>query len=158
MAQARYPIGTLRQRATLVFMVAFILFALWTHRPSLGAPSPSPHVITGSSHHPASLVDLSAARAPFVAWPLARLCAETDAAGSFVPGLVFLCDNNSGGPGNIRNYSMCAPEPSPVPDGCALGLRPRDERLEQARPGNSPGREEGRARENGPLTYGPRKS
>jgi hypothetical protein len=28
------------------------------------------------------------------------------ASGSLVPGLVFLCDNNSGGPGNIRNYML----------------------------------------------------
>ncbi|KAI1399403.1 hypothetical protein F4819DRAFT_418966 [Hypoxylon fuscum] len=46
--------------------------------------------------------DLSSARAPFIAWPLRRVCAET----TYVPGLTFLCDNNSGGPGNIRNYIL----------------------------------------------------
>ncbi|KAI5866544.1 hypothetical protein GGS23DRAFT_615026 [Durotheca rogersii] len=47
-------------------------------------------------------VDLSSPRAPFIAWPLRRVCAET----TYVPGLTFVCDNNSGGPGNIRNYIL----------------------------------------------------
>ncbi|KAI1764509.1 hypothetical protein GGR53DRAFT_530334 [Hypoxylon sp. FL1150] len=47
-------------------------------------------------------VDLSDARAPFISWPLRRVCAET----TYVPGLTFLCDSNSGGPGNIRNYIL----------------------------------------------------
>ncbi|KAI0430228.1 hypothetical protein F5Y09DRAFT_331227 [Xylaria sp. FL1042] len=50
--------------------------------------------------------NLSSARAPFVAWPLRRLCTEQAASQTLVPGLVFLCDNNSGGPGNIRNYIL----------------------------------------------------
>lgn len=45
-------------------------------------------------------VDLSDPDAPFVGWPLQRVCEET----TFVPGLVYICDNNSGGIGNIRNY------------------------------------------------------
>ncbi|KAI0197995.1 hypothetical protein F4808DRAFT_437323 [Astrocystis sublimbata] len=49
---------------------------------------------------PDSDVDLSQPDAPFVSWPLRRLCDETE----WVDGLVFLCDNNSGGIGNIRNY------------------------------------------------------
>ncbi|KAI1178774.1 hypothetical protein F4777DRAFT_61644 [Nemania sp. FL0916] len=64
-------------------------------------------------------IDLSSARAPFISWPLRRLCTEqqqvsassdvdgTEAEGeTVVPGLVFLCDSNSGGPGNIRNYIL----------------------------------------------------
>ena len=47
-------------------------------------------------------IDLSAPDAPFIAWPLARVCSET----SWFPGLVFVCDNNSGGIGNIRNYIL----------------------------------------------------
>ncbi|ORY66078.1 uncharacterized protein BCR38DRAFT_310642, partial [Pseudomassariella vexata] len=47
-------------------------------------------------------VDLSSPRSPFIAWPLKRVCAEA----TFVPGLVFICDNNSGGPGNIRNFIL----------------------------------------------------
>ncbi|KAJ4391820.1 hypothetical protein N0V93_005440 [Gnomoniopsis smithogilvyi] len=47
--------------------------------------------------------DLSTADAPFIAWPLARVCAETT---KWTPGLVFMCDNNSGGIGNIRNFIL----------------------------------------------------
>ncbi|KAI1806418.1 hypothetical protein F4811DRAFT_147607 [Daldinia bambusicola] len=53
----------------------------------------------------APTTDLSNPRAPFIPWPLRRLCAETTTP-SHVPGLTFLCDNNSGGPGNIRNYLL----------------------------------------------------
>jgi len=47
-------------------------------------------------------VDLSDPEAPFIRWPLARVCEET----RWIPGLVFICDNNSGGIGNIRNYIL----------------------------------------------------
>jgi hypothetical protein len=43
---------------------------------------------------------LSQPDAPFVGWPLKRVCDET----IWVDGLVYICDNNSGGIGNIRNY------------------------------------------------------
>ncbi|KHJ35131.1 putative alternative oxidase [Erysiphe necator] len=39
---------------------------------------------------------------PYVGWPLGRVCNETKQ----IPGLVFLCDNNSGGIGNIRNFIL----------------------------------------------------
>lgn len=39
---------------------------------------------------------------PYVGWPLARVCKETVKQ----PGLVFVCDNNSGGIGNIRNFIL----------------------------------------------------
>lgn len=39
---------------------------------------------------------------PYVGWPLARACNETN----YHPGLVFVCDNNSGGIGNIRNFIL----------------------------------------------------
>ncbi len=39
---------------------------------------------------------------PYVGWPLGRVCNET----KFQPGLVFVCDNNSGGIGNIRNFIL----------------------------------------------------
>ncbi|KAI1813014.1 hypothetical protein GGS20DRAFT_599560 [Poronia punctata] len=48
--------------------------------------------------------DLSSPHSQFVSWPLHRLCTEQSP--STVPGLIFLCDNNSGGPGNIRNYIL----------------------------------------------------
>ncbi|KAK8082158.1 hypothetical protein PG996_000939 [Apiospora saccharicola] len=57
-------------------------------------------------HKGGGVDDLSSPRAPFVAWPLKRVCDEQTAAAAAVPGLVFLCDNNSGGPGNIRNYIL----------------------------------------------------
>jgi hypothetical protein len=48
-------------------------------------------------------VDLSKADAPFISWPLARVCKEST---TWTPGVVFICDNNSGGIGNIRNYIL----------------------------------------------------
>ena len=47
-------------------------------------------------------IDLADPEAPFIGWPLARMCAEAER--KLVEGLVFVCDNNSGGVGNIRNY------------------------------------------------------
>jgi len=38
----------------------------------------------------------------YVGWPLERVCKESE----FTPGLVFVCDNNSGGIGNIRNFIL----------------------------------------------------
>jgi hypothetical protein len=38
----------------------------------------------------------------YVGWPLERLCGET----KWQDGLVFVCDNNSGGIGNIRNFVL----------------------------------------------------
>ncbi|KAI2622295.1 hypothetical protein GGR54DRAFT_629858 [Hypoxylon sp. NC1633] len=54
----------------------------------------------GAATKPHNDVDLSAPDAPFVGWPLQRVCDEA----TWVPGLVYICDNNSGGVGNIRNY------------------------------------------------------
>ncbi|KAH8165195.1 hypothetical protein CIB48_g3075 [Xylaria polymorpha] len=65
----------------------------WPHTPTHPPVTPPP-------------ADLSSARAPFISWPLRRLCTEQVESESVVPGLVFLCDNNSGGPGNIRNYIL----------------------------------------------------
>lgn len=47
-------------------------------------------------------IDLSLPDAPFIAWPLARVCAEATA----TTAAVFVCDNNSGGIGNIRNFIL----------------------------------------------------
>jgi hypothetical protein len=38
----------------------------------------------------------------YVGWPLQRVCSET----AWTPGLTFVCDNNSGGIGNIRNFIL----------------------------------------------------
>ncbi|KAL2131985.1 hypothetical protein VTI74DRAFT_4386 [Chaetomium olivicolor] len=48
-------------------------------------------------------VDLSKADSPFISWPLERACKEST---TWTPGVVFVCDNNSGGIGNIRNYIL----------------------------------------------------
>jgi hypothetical protein len=48
-------------------------------------------------------VDLSKADSPFISWPLERVCREST---TWTPGIVFVCDNNSGGIGNIRNYIL----------------------------------------------------
>lgn len=47
-------------------------------------------------------IDLSNPDAPFIGWPLARVCSETE----WTDGLTFICDNNSGGIGNIRGYIL----------------------------------------------------
>jgi hypothetical protein len=38
----------------------------------------------------------------YIGWPLERVCNET----TWTPGLTFVCDNNSGGIGNIRNFIL----------------------------------------------------
>ncbi|KAG0647272.1 hypothetical protein D0Z07_7242 [Hyphodiscus hymeniophilus] len=38
----------------------------------------------------------------YVGWPLQRVCEES----TWTPGLTFVCDNNSGGIGNIRNFIL----------------------------------------------------
>lgn len=117
MAQTRALLGTLKQRIIASIAVSALLFLytarLYTETPLLSSTSSStsssPYsstpstIFTGPLHQLPRTVDLSSATAPFVAQPLARVCAE---AGAPVPGLVFLCDNNSGGPGNIRNYIL----------------------------------------------------
>ncbi|KAI1147515.1 hypothetical protein F4825DRAFT_147176 [Nemania diffusa] len=100
-----------RQVAVLV-TCAITLSIIWYHQlfsASSQTPRPTTNtntqtIISPSDNTPPG--DLSSARAPFVSWPLQRLCTEQVDSGSLVPGLVFLCDNNSGGPGNIRNYIL----------------------------------------------------
>lgn len=48
-------------------------------------------------------IDVSDADAPFIIWPLKRVCAEQ---ADWVEGLVFVCDNNFGGIGNIRQFIL----------------------------------------------------
>ncbi|KAL1896760.1 hypothetical protein Sste5346_004393 [Sporothrix stenoceras] len=60
-----------------------------------------PHII-GTNTHTSHQTDLSLPDAPFISWPLARICQET----IWRPGLVFACNNNSGGIGNIRNFVL----------------------------------------------------
>ncbi|KAI1299115.1 hypothetical protein F5Y03DRAFT_252296 [Xylaria venustula] len=111
--------GTRRRGAALVICVA-ALFIIWHTQvlsvlfqfsKSREAADIIPHTVPPepdmvSEHTPSITADLSSARAPFISWPLRRLCTEQVEANAVVPGLVFLCDNNSGGPGNIRNYIL----------------------------------------------------
>lgn len=48
-------------------------------------------------------IDISDADAPFIIWPLKRVCAEQT---QWVEGLIFVCDNNFGGVGNIRTFIL----------------------------------------------------
>ena len=71
-------------------------------------PAPSSPFINNSPKSPHKKLqqqygDLSLPDAPFVSWPLARLCQDDT---TWVPGLVFMCNNNSGGIGNIRNFIL----------------------------------------------------
>lgn len=73
---------------------------------TVSEPGPSLATSLSPARHNAGTpvdTDLSQPDAPFVSWPLARICAETV---SWTPGLVFVCDNNSGGIGNIRNFIL----------------------------------------------------
>lgn len=47
--------------------------------------------------------DLSDPDAPFIGWPLRRACSEVS---EWVEGLVWTCDNNWGGIGNVRNFIL----------------------------------------------------
>ncbi|KAI1779544.1 hypothetical protein F4818DRAFT_436848 [Hypoxylon cercidicola] len=97
--------------------IGLVLLFLWSQHDHHSASriSTTPHhptVVSAPQHQFASrpgrgggedvAIDLSHARAPFVSWPLRRVCAEA----AHVPGLTFLCDSNSGGPGNMRNYVL----------------------------------------------------
>lgn len=96
-------------------LCTLLLITVW----SLGVPHPSfqwlGHRPEGPTNRPPSYpptnipsgpgpypidIDLADPEAPFVGWPLERVCNEAKR----VEGLVFVCDNNSGGLGNIRNY------------------------------------------------------
>ncbi|KAI1356347.1 hypothetical protein F5Y01DRAFT_323788 [Xylaria sp. FL0043] len=107
-----------RRAAALVICVT-TLFIIWhtqllnslhylsrTRRPTTETPTPAAISQPNTSPDATQPTDLSSARAPFIAWPLHRLCTEQATSQALVPGLVFLCDNNSGGPGNIRNYIL----------------------------------------------------
>lgn len=103
-----------RQGKVLLLVCVISLVTIWTYRlPRLCIFDQCPHspaaIIPCSStlgRHDQSNgtdLDLSAPDAPFVAWPLARVCSENK---RWTPGLVFICDNNSGGIGNIRNFIL----------------------------------------------------
>ncbi|KAI0021562.1 hypothetical protein F4780DRAFT_778599 [Xylariomycetidae sp. FL0641] len=100
-----------RLTALLLCALAASLVLFWSQHASFSMSSLKPSMAStiltdpppAYSDRTSSSIDLSSPRAPFIAWPLARVCAEQD---DWIPGLVFICDNNSGGPGNIRNYIL----------------------------------------------------
>ncbi|KAI1496652.1 hypothetical protein F5X99DRAFT_399720 [Biscogniauxia marginata] len=100
-------VGLMPRRNILVPALCIVLLiAVWSFR----LPNNSLNWLESSASrvspplalpaHPGNDVDLSDPEAPFVGWPLQRVCNEAH----WVDGLVYLCDNNSGGIGNIRNY------------------------------------------------------
>ncbi|KAK3296412.1 uncharacterized protein B0H64DRAFT_398186 [Chaetomium fimeti] len=92
-----------RPRGVLLTVCLISLATIWLCRlPKMclyGEGSADPRV--GPPAH--QTVDLSKADAPFISWPLERVCKEST---TWTPGVVFVCDNNSGGIGNIRNYIL----------------------------------------------------
>ncbi|KAK5655880.1 hypothetical protein OQA88_5419 [Cercophora sp. LCS_1] len=91
-----------RQRSVLLLVCMIALATLWACRlPKICIYNQcNTDIIKGPV--PQNHIDLSRADSPFIGWPLERVCSET----SWTPGVVFVCDNNSGGIGNIRNYIL----------------------------------------------------
>ncbi|KAI0017234.1 hypothetical protein F4780DRAFT_756451 [Xylariomycetidae sp. FL0641] len=100
----------LMPRRNLLFptFCAVLLVLIWTWRVPTTAtfnwfdrgPPPTTSTSLGPPSPASNSIDLSDPEAPFIGWPLQRVCDEA----TWVDGLVFICDNNSGGIGNIRNY------------------------------------------------------
>lgn len=97
------PASMARPRGVLLAVCLIALFTIWSCRlPKLCLHSDC--VADPMLGRPArQTIDLSKADAPFVGWPLERACSEST---TWTQGLVFVCDNNSGGIGNIRNYIL----------------------------------------------------
>ncbi|KAH9908327.1 hypothetical protein F4778DRAFT_344184 [Xylariomycetidae sp. FL2044] len=98
-----------RRNIVLPTLCIVLLIAVWSIRLpgapisfTQSKPQVPPHKLLSQPppRHPSNDVDLSDPDAPFVGWPLQRVCSEAKR----VDGLVYICDNNSGGIGNIRNY------------------------------------------------------
>ncbi|POS68597.1 hypothetical protein DHEL01_v213009 [Diaporthe helianthi] len=68
----------------------------------VGSINPSP-VATGPGTQDVGGIDFSDPDAPFIGWPLERACNEVT---EWVEGVVWLCDNNWGGVGNVRNFIL----------------------------------------------------
>ncbi|KAK3313660.1 hypothetical protein B0H66DRAFT_357738 [Apodospora peruviana] len=104
-ARSHDAIGILARHRTLLVVVCLTsLVTLWLCRlPKIKIYSPPFEIdVTGAPAAAEKHLDLSRADAPFISWPLARVCNEA----RWSPGIVFVCDNNSGGVGNIRNYIL----------------------------------------------------
>lgn len=66
-------------------------------------PSPAKPHVQGLGQPLANDIDLSDPDAPFIGWPLKRACDEVE---EWLDGVVFMCDNNFGGVGNVRNFIL----------------------------------------------------
>lgn len=71
-------------------------------RPAAGISKP-PASSGGLGHPLPSDIDLSDPDAPFIGWPLRRACDEVE---EWQEGVTFVCDNNFGGVGNVRNFIL----------------------------------------------------
>ncbi|KAJ0118254.1 lternative oxidase [Diaporthe amygdali] len=95
-----------------------LLLALWTIRLQMPAMSidyswfrvgddgrvtSTSTEVKGLGRPDVSDIDFSDPDAPFVGWPLKRTCNEVT---EWVEGVVWLCDNNWGGVGNVRNFIL----------------------------------------------------
>lgn len=96
------PLAMARQRSVLLTVCLISLATIWSCRlPRMCLfDQCNADIMRGPLAHRS--IDLSSPEAPFIGWPLARVCQET----SWTSGLVFVCDNNSGGIGNIRNFIL----------------------------------------------------
>lgn len=94
-----------RPRGVLLAVCAISLATIWACRlPKMCLyGEATAHTHTEAAPPPRPSIDLSKADSPFVSWPLQRVCSEST---TWTPGVVFVCDNNSGGIGNIRNYIL----------------------------------------------------
>lgn len=64
---------------------------------------PASSAAKGLGHPLPNNIDLSDPDAPFIGWPLKRACGEVE---EWLEGVVFVCDNNFGGLGNMRNFIL----------------------------------------------------
>ncbi|KAL2158168.1 hypothetical protein VTH06DRAFT_4736 [Thermothelomyces fergusii] len=93
-----------RPRGVLFIVCVISLVTIWLCRlPKMCLYGEVAVMDAGTGPPVRQSIDLSKADAPFISWPLERVCNESTA---WTPGIVFVCDNNSGGIGNIRNYIL----------------------------------------------------
>jgi hypothetical protein len=92
---------------SLFFESSFINFSPFKSRPagdgeSRGSEPPPSSSLSSDPHSLLFNIRDYNFDGEYVSWPLKRVCEETE----WVPGLTFVCDNNSGGIGNIRNFIL----------------------------------------------------
>ncbi|KAL3419155.1 alternative oxidase [Phlyctema vagabunda] len=101
----RYFNGARRQRyvyAVTGFIASYILFCQYRYRSRVGFFSGSWNGSEKAGNASLPAYEPFEIEGPHDIRPLQRLCNET----IFTSGLIFMCDENSGGIGNIRNYIL----------------------------------------------------